>query len=218
MADITIKLLEPADSYALLTLAELKAAYAIPPTDITRDAQLQMLIDQYSDVIATMCNRVFAKEKVQETWRGNTTPLDCARIYLTHYPVAEGDVESVAAPDGTLIDPSAYELDNAQGKLLLLGGFAEPVVVTYTGGYDLPEEAPPALKQACQLLVQAGSAMLSYGLMARGNVRSVSHKESRVMYFDPNAAANKASSGKSPLTVAGATVDALLSHYIRFQV
>ena len=71
MADVTVKVLEPAESYALLTLDELKVALGIAPADTSQDAQLQLMIDQYSDVIATMCKRVFAKEKVTETWRGD---------------------------------------------------------------------------------------------------------------------------------------------------
>ena len=63
MADISIKVLQPAESYALLTLEELKVILNLPLTDVSEDPQLQMWIDQYSDVIATMCNRVFAYEK-----------------------------------------------------------------------------------------------------------------------------------------------------------
>src|SRR4249919_1220537 len=100
MADITVKVLTPADSYALLTLDELKVAFGIDPADITHDAQLQMLIDQYSDVIAVMCNRVFARETVEETWRGDPPPYENTRVFLTHYPVADGDITSVNGAGG----------------------------------------------------------------------------------------------------------------------
>ena len=69
-------MLQPADSYALLTLDELKVILNLPLTDTSEDAQLQMWIDQYSDVVATMCNRVFAYETVEETWRSDLPPLD----------------------------------------------------------------------------------------------------------------------------------------------
>jgi hypothetical protein len=219
MADRTIKILEPATSTALLTLDELKTALGIPLTDTSRDAQLQMLIDSYSDVIAVMCNRTFAKEKVAETWRGDPPPYENYRVHLSHYPIAEGDVESVNAPDGTLIDPANYEVESDSGKLTLLGslgGSAESIVVTYTGGYELPTDAPPALKAALQLMVQAGAAQLARGLNT--GVRSISHKDARVMYFDPNATASKGgSSGKGPL-IGGDTIGALLSAYMRFEV
>ena len=60
---------------------------------------------------------------------------------------------------GSCIDPAAYEIETASGKLTLLGSLGgtagDPIVVTYTGGYELPDEAPPALKAALQLMVQA---------------------------------------------------------------
>ena len=46
MADISIKVLQPADSYALLTMEELKVILNLPPTDTGEDTQLQMWIDQ----------------------------------------------------------------------------------------------------------------------------------------------------------------------------
>jgi hypothetical protein len=210
MADITVKVLTPADSYALLTLDELKKAFGI--TDSALDEQLQMLIDGYSDVVATMCNRCFAKEQVEETWRGDPPPYENYRIFLTHYPVADADIESVAV-NGSLI--TDYELENASGKLSL-GAWADPIIVTYSGGYALPDEAPPALKQAMMLLVQAGRSQIVRGMNMSG-IRSISHKESRVMYFDPNASASKGGGG-GPLGVVGETVNALLYHYMRFPV
>lgn len=211
MADVTVKVLEPADSYALLTIDELKAAFGI--TDSSQDTQLQMLIDQYSDVVATMCNRVFAKEKVIETWRGDPAPYDNARVFLTHYPVADADIESVAAPDGTPIDPASYEIENRSGKLSLRNGAAAAsFVITYTGGYELPDEAPPALKAATQLLVQAARSQLVRGT---SNLRSVQHGQTQVSYFDPNAAGRD---GSTPVSIAGDTVQNLLTSYMRFQV
>ena len=173
---------------------------------------LAMWITQYSDVIATMCNRVFAKEKVAETWRGDAPPYENYRIFLTHYPVADADIESVTV-SGSLVDPLGYEIENRSGKVTI-PAFNDPIVVTYTGGYDLPEEAPDALKQALALLVQAGRTHLARGMTS--GIRSISHRESRVMFFD--ALAGGVKSANSPLAVAGETVDALLYHYIRFHV
>jgi hypothetical protein len=214
MADITIKVLEVADSYDLCTLDEMKQMLGLGVTTPTDDEALQMWITQYSDVIATMCNRVFAKEKVAETWRGDAPPYENYRVFLSHYPVADADVESVAVAGGGLVDPANYELENKSGKLSIYGGFSEPLVVTYTGGYDLPEEAPEALKQALALLVQAGRTHLARQVTS--GIRSISHRESRVMFFDALAGGTKGAN--SPLAVAGETVDALLYHYIRFNV
>jgi hypothetical protein len=217
MADVTIKVIEPATSFALLTLDELKLALGIDPANTANDARLQMMIDQYSDVISVMCQRTFAKEKVTETWRGDPPPYENYRVFLSHWPVEDTDVESVTTSDGSLIDPANYEVEKASGKLTLLGSLGgnagDPIVVTYTGGYDLPDEAPPALKAALQLMVQAGAAQLMRGLNT--GVRSISHKDARVMYFDPNAAVSKGAKG--PL-IGGDTITALLSAYMRFEV
>jgi hypothetical protein len=216
MADITVKVITEADSIDLATLAEMKTMLGITVSNPTEDAQLSMWITQYSDVIATMCNRVFAKETVEETWRGDTKPFDTdnGRVFLTHYPVADDDIESISAPDGTLID-AGYELENRSGKLQFFTTWSEPIRITYTGGYDLPEEAPPALKQALAIMVGAARIFVSRQLTS--GIRSISHRESRVQFFDINAAAAKLS-GIGPLGQAAETVNALLYKYMRFYV
>lgn len=218
MADITVKLIEPAESYDLCTLDEMKVMLGISPSVTTEDELLAVWITQYSDVIATMCNRVFAKEKVAETWRGDTPPFDTdnSRIFLTHYPVADDDIETITAPDGMPITSPGYVIENRSGKLQFFGSSPqEPITITYTGGYELPDEAPPALKQALAIMVSAARVMKSREMTA--GVRSISHRESRVQFFDVNAAMAKQGGG-TPLSTAGATVTALLYHYIRFNV
>ena len=214
MADIWVKVLEPADSYALLTLEELKSILGLSSTDTSEDDQLNMWIDQYSDVVATMCNRVFAYEQVQETWRGDTMPFDCPRLFLTHYPVADDDIVSVESPRGSIIDPSAYEIENKSGKVRLNGAWSEPVTVTYSGGYKLPDEAPDALKTATGLLIQA--ARIQMRLNATSGIRSISHRESRVQFFDVQQMTG--TTGAGPLSAAADTVNALLYKYMRFYV
>lgn len=206
MADIWVKVLQAADSYALLTLNELKAILNVPPTDTSEDAHLQAYIDVYSDVIATMCNRVFAYETVEETWRGDLPPLDTPRLFLTRYPVADADIVSVESPRGSILDPASYEIENASGKLRIEGAWAEPVTVTYSGGYQLPEGAPEALKAATGLLIQAARQQAR----TTSGVQSVVHGDTRVQYFDP-AQASKAGGG-------GDTVDAMLYKYMRIYV
>ena len=218
MADITIKLIEPADSYDLCTLEEMKVMLGIAPTNTTEDELLALWITQYSDVIATMCNRVFAKEKVAETWRGDTPPFDIdnSRIFLSHWPVVEDDIETITGPDGVTIDVPGYVIESRSGKLQFFGSSpTEPITITYSGGYDLPDDAPPALKQALAIMVSAARVMKSREMTA--GVRSISHRESRVQFFDVNAAMAKQGGG-GPLAVAGETVTALLYHYMRFNV
>jgi hypothetical protein len=205
MADRTIKVLTPATSFAILTLAEVKTMLNLG-TDTTHDAQLQQMIDWYSAYVSQIANRCFAREKVRETWRD----LQDRRVFTSHYPVLEGDIESVEAPSGTL-NSVDYELEEASGKLSLFGSWAAPVVVTYTGGYLLPDEAPDDLKDATFLLVKNGYYTGLRG--ATTGIRSISHKDQRVMFFDPNT-----QGGNMGSTEAIKAVHALLYHYSRLEV
>ncbi len=214
MADIWVKVLTPADSYALVTLEEVKDMLGLSESDTSEDEQLNMWIDQYSDVVATMCNRVFAYEEVQETWRGDSMPFDCPRLFLTHYPVVDTDIVSVESPRGSLIDPSLYEVENKSGKLRIDGAWSEPVTVTYSGGYKLPDDAPDALKAAVGVLIQA--ARLQMRLNATSGIRSISHRESRVQFFDMQQMTG--TKGTGPIAGASDTVNALLYKYMRFYV
>lgn len=209
MADIIIKVLVPATEFALLTLEEAKLMIpsGVPPTD----EQLQQLIDQYSALVATLCNRTFAKETVRETWRDFEPPYSIAsrRLFLSHWPVKEADVTSVEAPRGTVLDPSAYEIEEKPGKLELFNGGGEPIVVTYSGGYSLPDEAPNDLKQAVGLLIREYRQM---AIISRG-VRLVEHGDARVQYFSlRDMAVQPTTSGFSN------ALENLLSHYRRIEV
>jgi hypothetical protein len=209
MADRTIKVLEPATEFGLMTLDELKLALGIPSNDTSTDAQLEQMIDWYSAHISQLTNRVFAREKVRETWRD----INDRRLFLSHWPVTEADIETVESPRGTLYPATDWELEEASGKLSLFGTRAEPIVVTYTGGYELPDDAPDDLKSAAVLLVQHGRAQAQRE--AAAGIRSISHKDSRVMFFDPNAVLTAQAKGGSGVD---STVQALLYHYSRLEV
>ena len=209
MADVIIKIIEPATTFDLLSLTELKLSLGVAAGDTSQDDKLNQYIDRYSDMVSELTNRVFAKEKLSETWRC----LQSRRVFLSHWPVKPADIHSVECPRGTIIPATDYELEEYSGKLSLFGSRAEPIVVTYTGGFTLPDEAPDALKQACELMIRADKERAQQ--QAVSGIRSLTHKESRIMFFDPNAA-NKGSGG-----VASASIDAarnLLTHYMRLQV
>jgi hypothetical protein len=209
MADIIIKILTPATTYDLLTLDELKVALGILPTDTSQDAQLADDITRYSDVVATLCRRTFAKEEVRETWRC----LGSRRTFLSHYPALETDITSVESPRGSVLDPSAYEFEEKSGKLELFQTQSEPIVITYTGGYDLPDEAPPALKQVCEIMVMEGRALRrSFGT---SGIRSIAHKNARVMFFDPLASGAKAAAA---FGYSMNSIQSLLSAFMRVEV
>jgi hypothetical protein len=237
MADRTITILTPATDLDVMTLDEAKMLMGLPLADTSQDGQLGLFIDINSATIARLCNRMFAREEVREEWRelgsqlsypgyyfpdppsayysGTVGRSDAHRIFLSHWPVHPGEIETVESPQGTVIDPSAYEVEEQSGKLeCLIGSFVEPVVVTYWGGYKLPEEAPPPLKQACALLNVQSKLLASLGLLA--GIRLMSHKSARVAFHDPLKLLEAAMGGKgSPTSLA---VMNLLSHYIRLEV
>jgi hypothetical protein len=212
MADITVNVLTPATVFDLLTLAEARAALGTVSLASLPDSQLQLMITENSDVIATLCNRVFAKEKVQETWRWDgCLCLGNPHIFLQRWPVKTTDVATVESPSGSTI--SDWALEEKSGKLSNYNSWQEPAVVTYTGGYVLPGEAPPALKQACGLLIRTAYFQLLRA--STTGIRSISHRESRVMYFDPNILA-KLGAGTVDATLKA--MQTLLSRYMRVPV
>jgi hypothetical protein len=215
MADRTIQVLVPATNFDLLTLEEAKTLLNMSQTDTSQDELLSMWITSFSLIIADMCNRTFAKEKVTETWRETYD----GRMFLSHWPVVPTDVEEVS-DGGVFLDVNSYELEGKSGKVsnLLLGDaqsskWMTPSVITYTGGYTLPDEAPPPLKHATVLLIRDEKIRLQQAQTA--GIRQIMHKHSRVMFFDPNAILIKTAGLKYPGAQAA---EALLRPYIRIEV
>jgi hypothetical protein len=211
MADLTVKILTPALNFDLMTLAELKMALGMLPDDVSQDDTLNFLIDQQSSVVSALTNRVFARERVRETWRY----LGGNRIFLQHWPVKEIDIESVVAGGLPVTD---YELEEASGKVSNFNGWREPVVVTYTGGFAMPSEVPPALKQAVALLVKDVRVVSGGASSAlESGVRMIQHKDSRVMYYQAGTTSSTTSSTGAG-TSARTAVTNLLQKYMRVWV
>jgi hypothetical protein len=205
--------MNPAQDISLVTLYEVKLALGLTTsTDDTLNDQLELMIKWSSAEVAAMCNRTFAQETVEEKF----SELDSSgsnRIFLSHYPVT--NIDSVD-DGGTLLEEDVgYSLDANSGTLTRLGGvWTDPVSVIYTGGYDLPNDAPIALQQAAMMMTkEAYTASSPSGGAA---IRMVAHKESRIMYYDPNKASSSSSSGgSSPARRASAD---LLKHFMRFWI
>jgi hypothetical protein len=200
---------KPAPDKSLITLYEAKVALKIAPSSTDSDELLKFIILRSSDEVQTLCSRVFPKEAVIETFREIEQPI--TRLYLSRYPVQLDDIESIAV-DGNV---SEFDIDPESGKLSLFGGaqWPESVVATYAGGYAIPQEVPPAIKQAVLLFTRD-----SYYSSQRGDasVRQISHKESRISYFDPSKMGGSSSSssggGGSPAENAARN---LLQRYTR---
>jgi hypothetical protein len=216
MVDVTVKVLEPASYLSFLSLEEAKKALGLPATGSTPEAddQLQFQIDSASAIIFRLCNRMFAKTTVMETWRDNRHET----TYLRLWPVEDDDVFYIGPINGPVVWPpppppipaGSFELENFSGKLRKGGDFS----VIYSGGYLLPDDAPDDLKHACIMLLRQQRTETARESVE--GIRMIAHKESRVIFFDPNAAGAKttqaALSGSSGIP----TVDALLEHYVRF--
>jgi hypothetical protein len=215
LADRIINVITPATNYNLVSLDEIKIMFGMLTTDTSQDVLLNDYISQYSDMIATYCNRVFAKEELSEIWR--CTEYDqingMKRLFLSHYPLDKTYSIVLESPTGTTMDPASYAIEWKSGKIELLGTNTEPIKVTYLGGYLLPNETPPALKQATMLMIREGQALMQR--LAVSGVRSISHKDSRVMYFDVNQL-SKTGAGVTGLI--NSVINNLLMHFVRFEV
>jgi hypothetical protein len=162
LMDSLLTVVTPASTYDLTTL---EIAYEeLGIADNTNDSRMARWISATSDYIARYCNRVFGLETVTEKWRQADRyivrdTLAAEPFRLKRFPVVS--IESITLDDGTPLEQADYELDAAKGILWRIqqgcrwDWWYEPTVtVTYTGGYDLPDKAPPALEQACLMLLK----------------------------------------------------------------
>jgi hypothetical protein len=182
-----LNVLTPADTQDLVTLDEMKMKLML--TDTSKDALLQELITNTSEVIARMCNRVFGYEEVDETYY-QLEDDNSRRLYLSRWPVTLTDITSFTC-DGVDLLPSQttcdWVLEELTGTLYRrpdLGPWYGQIDVVYSGGYPLPDGAPGALKFAAEALIREG-----YIAWIRSpssfSVSNIAHKESRVGYFGP---------------------------------
>jgi hypothetical protein len=211
----TIVVVTPAVSIDLITIDELKRALNL--TSTTQDAMLADLITRVSAEVAAYCNnRVFGFETVVETFTELSS--DTRRLFLARYPVAvdASGITAISINGNSLTYPGTMLLDSLWGKLTLASGsaFIEQTIISYSGGYNLPDEAPPALKQAVVMLARE-----AYYSTLRGDatVRMIAHKESRIIYFDPNVLAKSGGGGSHGTPAQRAAAD-LLTHFTRYEV
>ena len=166
----------------LISLADLKLALGI--TDSSQDAALQASITFQSRIIAEYCDRRFGRAEALETftfdqcaaaqgWHRGETTLQRQALVLKLYPVLE--IVSVEGAQGD------YEFDPTSGRLWG-GPWSGTISVTYSGGYDLPEEAPARLSRAT---IDAVNATRASGTRDR-SIQEVQHGDTRVSYFSPS--------------------------------
>ena len=211
----------PAGAYDLVTLAEMKMKLLIDPSNTTFDGLLAELITNISETIGTMCNRVFIKEEVQETFYqlndGNGTTQ---RLYFSRWPVKLADIATINGngidilPDNILNSTAGtWVLEEKTGTLYqpsLYGSWSGVVDVGYAGGYA-PDEVPGTLKFCVEGLIRE-SYMSWIRNPALFGVRMISHKESHIGYYGPNMFPTMG------IPATWTTVKSLLEKYIRHWV
>lgn len=195
----------------LISLDDLKLALRIEGTD--QDAALQAMITLQSRIIAEYCDRRFGLAEALETFTLDPRETLRAReaLVLKLYPVT--DISEVSTAGATAAD---YHFDPESGRLWLASnqnpghpygypydsGYGHSwwpgsVMVTYSGGYDLPEQAPARLQQAIILAVN--------GIRTSGTrdptIREVQHGDTRISYFTQALATTTGSSDFLPAAV-----------------
>jgi len=169
----------------LISLADLKLALDI--TDSSEDATLQAAITFQSRIIAEYCDRRFGRAEVLETFTFDPGEYMLTRqaLTLSLYPVAE--ILEISSAGATAAD---YQFDPASGRVWgVWGAWSGTVAVVYSGGYDLPEEAPARLQKAVIEAVREGQTS-----GARDpSIREVQHGDTRISYF--TSATSSASPG-----------------------
>jgi hypothetical protein len=159
----------------LVTVEIANAALDIE-ADTASDAQLADEITACSLTIATMCNRVFAKQDYRETFvfhSGEATAV----LTLSRYPVDE--IAEITL-DGMAVNETEYEIEPSSGMVYRIGGkWSSRVVVTYTAGFDLPDDAPPQLARACLVMLCEQRNAIGRD----DNVRSLTHGDEAITFF-----------------------------------
>src|SRR5262245_6628566 len=180
-------------SVDLISLDDLKLALGIEGTD--EDAALQAQITFQSRIIAEYCDRRLARAEALETFTfdpGEVLPVRQA-LTLSLYPVAE--IIEVSTMGATAAD---YDFDPASGRLWTGGGWtAGEIAVVYSGGYDLPDEAPARLQRAVIEAVNMGRQSGTRD----PTIAEVQHGDTRIRYVTQSFASGTTDSYLAPSVV-----------------
>ena len=151
-----VTVLTPAPSFDLTTLATAKQELGI--TTRTLDDKLSRWIEEASSTVVHYLGRGLASEGLQESFRLHWGSNNKS-VVLTRFPVVS--VQSVTA-DGTLLDPSEWEVNLREGLLYRLDAatglyqiawHCSQLVVVYTAGYALLGDLPRDIERACLILL-----------------------------------------------------------------
>lgn len=150
-----IRFLDQPEETALIDAARFKAELNIVGTDAARDALIDGHILAATGTINKACGRVsFGAATAEETFFHARAGRP---LWLTHWPVT---VISSVTEAGEPVAAEDYEIDADRKLWRLMDGQRASwscgrVVVTYEGGYELPDECPPDLAGVCLELATA---------------------------------------------------------------
>lgn len=172
-----LTIITPAMSGDLVTVDRVKNELSI--TDPAADSRLEDLIAEASALLAAYCGRdTFGAEDLVQIER-----LSCARRSITLLRDLAVGITSVEV-NGATLDDDAYEVDEPLLYRLendQRGWWSGKVVITFSAGFNLPQDAPMALSRAALDLVVG---------MYRGTGRDVAVRSEQVegvgqtSYFD----------------------------------
>ncbi len=151
-----------------VSLATVKLFLKIDVSDISRDAELTLLIADATDMVERYTNRLLSPRTVLGKF-DSFSPGDCAMPYdylwLRRAPIFDAAVtlvQLIGTSGAVTILPADYRLKpfDEQGRLYMIAGIGSPdpfepypMRVTFTAGYANEAAIPPALKQGLLELI-----------------------------------------------------------------
>jgi hypothetical protein len=138
------RVITPADSLALVTLDQAKAALGIDLADTSQDTALTQHIDAVSIAVNNYCSRIFAVQTYRDQLRNAYGGFGEALVTRQYPIVVEAGTDLVVTEDGAVLDPTLYEVDPDTGRLYRLysassaaSAWTAPLIlVDYTGGFN----------------------------------------------------------------------------------
>ena len=150
-----LEIITPASETRLISIEAARVAIGLADDDDSQDAALEPMIDQASAAIVSFIGQPLARQTYRETvWSRAASDS----LILSRFPVASVTALQI---DGAAIDADGYRVDAATGIVhrrtpTRCGPFwpAGETVITYTAGYELPDDLPADIQRAAILMLR----------------------------------------------------------------
>lgn len=196
-----VQVTTPATSYDLTTVELANQFLGLEPST-AGDAILAGQITAASKIIASVCDRIFGAETVDQTFVMRIG--ECIEaLNLQRVPVIS--IASIS-DGGQMLAPGDYDYDPAVGIVWRVNPFfygawplpgSKRVTVSYVGGYMLPDDAPEDLTLACHALIKEQRFAQ---LRGDPTIRSLEHGDARI-FFQQGSTAYTTGQGALPPAV-----------------